>query len=73
MLVHIKEKIKDIVTDDKRKPFISNRVQRIAIRLISSFFALIIHNCFPCFRLCCRCKRSGINNDKWGIDCSSRN
>ncbi|BDF15040.1 hypothetical protein CLOSCI_03050 [[Clostridium] scindens ATCC 35704] len=42
MLVHIKEKIKDIVTDDKRKPFISNRVQRIAIRLISSFFALIL-------------------------------
>lgn len=50
MLLQIKEKIKDIVTQkkdmfsigEKRKPLISNRVQRIAIRLISSFFALIL-------------------------------
>lgn len=48
-LLHIKEKINDIITQEKdmfasglkHKPLLSNRVQRIAIRLIVSFFVLI--------------------------------
>ena len=48
-LIHIKEKINDIITQEKdmfasglkHKPLLSNRVQRIAIRLIVSFFVLI--------------------------------